>query len=246
LAGLTTFNREEFLAERFRYKAGEHVTILGPTGSGKTQLAYQLLGATAHPKLPGLVVVTKPRDATVEAWSKRTGFTRTRSWPPPFMPLRQPPGWVLWPKHRFDMDPDVDDLHIAEQVCSLLHRSYKSGNKIVFADEVQELCELQVPVSQRRRLNPERRLITLWARGRSMKAGLWAASQRPANIPLHAYSSPEHLFLAFDNDKRDRDRFRDIGGGHDPALIDRTVQGLDAFQFLYLRRTGRKACIIDG
>jgi hypothetical protein len=79
-----------------------------------------------------------------------------------------------------------------------------------------------------------------------MKTGLWAASQRPANIPLHAYSSPEHLFLAFDNDKRDRDRFRDIGGGHDPVLIDRTVQALGAFQFLYLRRTGRKACIIDG
>ena len=60
-----SFPRDDFLSRRWRYRAGEHVTILGPTGSGKTYLGYQLLEKVATPKLPGIVLVMKPRDATV-------------------------------------------------------------------------------------------------------------------------------------------------------------------------------------
>ena len=39
--------REEFVTQRWHYEPGEHVTLLAPTGNGKTTLAYELLNVTA-------------------------------------------------------------------------------------------------------------------------------------------------------------------------------------------------------
>lgn len=235
VTGLTIFGRDEFLSERWRYRAGEHVTILGPTGTGKTHLAYQLLGATARPGLPGVVLVMKPRDATVGRWSKTVGFRRVRTWPPgPVWPWQQKPsGWVLWPRHRFD--PDLDNPHLYEQFRRAMLDSYRRGDRILFADEIAGISN---------ELALHRESTTLWQRGRSMGAGVWAASQRPTHIPLLAYSSAEHLFLFADPDKRDRDRYAEIGGV-DPVLIVAAVTRLQQYQCLYVRRTGARMCILD-
>ena len=79
---VTYFERDDFIKNYFRYAPGEHVTILGPTGSGKTTRAYQLLAEVATPELPGIVLVMKPRDATAVKWNKKLGFKRVRNWPP--------------------------------------------------------------------------------------------------------------------------------------------------------------------
>ena len=50
--------REEFLADYWTYKSGEHVTLIAPTQSGKTTLAFQLLARSAGPSLPAVVLVT--------------------------------------------------------------------------------------------------------------------------------------------------------------------------------------------
>src|SRR5512139_3555046 len=143
LPEVVRFEREEFLAARWTYEQGEHV---------------------ATPKLPGIVLVMKPRDATVTRWTKSAGFRRVRSWPPaPVLPgMRRPPGYVVWPKHTFD--PDVDDYNLYREFRRVMLDSYRRGNRIVFADEMYGISS---------ELNLNREAVTLWTRGRSMGTGVW-------------------------------------------------------------------------
>lgn len=236
------FERDVFLSRIWApsYQDGEHVSILAPTGGGKTHLANQLLAASAHPQRPAISLVMKPRDDTVRRFMKGSGHRRVRAWPPNAATESArdawrggpAPGYVLWPKHRFD--PDVDEPEHYRIFRRALLDSYKRGRRIVFADEVYSLVH---------ELGLKRELITLWTKGRSMQTGLWGATQRPRDVPLHMYSQAEHLFLANDPDKSSRDRFGEIGGV-DPRLVADTVVQLPRYWWLYIRRTDRVMCVI--
>ena len=233
--GITRMPREEFLSDAWDYNSGEHVTILGPTNSGKTYLAYQLLGETATPKLPAVVLVMKPRDSTVDKWSKTVKFRKTRVWPPTpsIWNQERPRGWLLWP--RFTMDPDRDDAELYRQFRRCMLDSYKKGNRIVFADEAYSLSD---------ELGLDKELVTLWTKGRSMDCGLWVASQKPTHIPLWAYSMAEHMFIHNDPDARARKRYDEIGGV-DPRLVESTIMRLARHEFLYIRRRDGAMCVIE-
>lgn len=230
-------SRDDFIHDVFapHYEAGEHVTIIGPTKSGKTTVAYQMLDAVATPDLPGLVLVLKPRDDTVKEFSKLTGFKKTETWPPVWNRGwrkksgglgKKRRGWVIWPKHSL-RDIKQDNAYLAASFGRVLTDSYRRGNRIVFADEV-------VGLSKDLGLTTE--LEAIWSRGRSLGCGLWAASQRPFHAPQLMYSSAEHIILFFDPDKRDRDRFKEIGG-IDPDLVNHAVLSLKKHEFLYIGRS---------
>lgn len=225
---ITQLERDDFIDNYFEYTPGEHLTIVGPTGSGKTWLGYQLLAATAHEELPAVVLVMKPKDKTVTKFSKQNNYRVINNWPP-LPSIWNPgkkPGYVVWPK--FTYDPDVDDELQWEIFRRTLLDCYKKGNYIIFADETYSLAE---------ELGLKKELTTLWTKARSMNTGLWSATQRPTYVPLWAYSGAEHLFLAKDPDKKARDRFAEIGGV-DPEIIKTTVMNLPKHHWLYIRRSG--------
>lgn len=231
-----TVPRAVFLTpgKRWRYKPGEHVSFLGPTGYGKTTFAFQLLDITATPKLPAVVLAMKPRDDTVTKFAKRAGFRTVRTWPPPpsiFQP-RRTPGWVVWPPHTFN--EDVDDRVHEEVFGRSLRMNYQRGDRIVFADEAYGLSH---------ELGLEKALVRIWTRGRSMGCGLWAATQKPTHVPLWMYSQAEHLFLSHDPDKRARLRFTEIGGV-DPDLVASVVARLQKYHWLYIRRSDQTMCVV--
>lgn len=234
---VTIFDREHFLTRRWRYAAGEHVSLLGPTQSGKTTLAYQLAERSSSPTLPAVVLVMKPRDKTVTSWNKRLGYMRVRGWPPPPWDGRlwraRPAGYTLWPRHSFDFDRD--NMTMSEEFHRAILDSYKKGDRILFADEVWGLVH---------ELGLRKDLESVWSRGASMGCGLWAATQRPSHVPLHMYSQAHHLFASHDPDKRSRDRLAEIGGV-DPDLVKAVVLGLRKYQWLYIRRDGPALCVID-
>jgi hypothetical protein len=232
-SGVAVVDREEFISSRFRYEPGQHVTFLGRTDSGKTTLAYQLIEHVSSPKLPAVSLVVKPKSPTVNRWAKKLGHPIVRQWPPPMQTFRaRPPGWVFWPKHSFD--PDKDDAMLYERMRRALHESYKHGKRIVFADETLGLSDLGL----------DRTLVALWTRGREMNAGLWAATQKPSHIPLYAYNQATHLFLAYESDKRGRQRFSELAG-FDPRLIEEIVLGLRKWEWLYINQDDRTMCIVS-
>lgn len=234
LPAVATFSREEFLTRRFAYAPGEHVSFLGPTRCGKTTLAFQLLERVTDPRLQGVVLVMKPRDAVVTAWTKRLNYRRTGTWPPLPSPGRPPNGYTLWPKPSHDFERDDERMRTEFQ--RAIRGTYRSRRKFVlFADEVWGLDN---------ELKLGRDLIRVWSRGASMDCGLWGATQRPSDVPLWMYSMAHHLFLAYEPDKRGRDRFAEIGGV-DPDLVKHTVMRLQKFQLLYIRREGPALCVID-
>lgn len=238
---LDWLDREEFLASRFRYRSGEHVTFLGPTGSGKTTLGYQLLARVARPKLPAVVLASKPRDKTVVQFSTESRFRTVKTWPPAWTPWKEmkPPGWTLWPPHSL-VDPVADDIRIYWEFRRAMLDSYKRGDRILFADELMALRDIKPPKNEP---SLERFAITLWTRGRSMGCAMWGGSQKPTHVPLWAYNQAEHLFLHNDPDKRARDRFDEIGGV-DPGMVKAEVMRLPKHHFLYIRRDGPRICVI--
>lgn len=236
-AGVQVIPREEFIHERFRYDAGEHTTVLGPTGYGKTELCNELVAEVASPELPALMLAAKPRDDTMKKWMAHLDAKLVKEWPPKKKLLERwheenPAFYTVWPDHTFD--PDVDDAHLYDVFRAALLESYKTGNRIISADELLGLTEIGLG----------KELRTLWTRGRSMGTGLFGASQKPTDIPTYAYGQAAHLFLANDPDKRSRDRFKEIGGV-DPKLVEACVMSLAKYQWLYIRRDGPKMCIVD-
>lgn len=232
---LRRFERDEFLAERWRYRAGQHVTILGPTNWGKTTLAYQLLEHAAHPKLPAHVLVMKPRDATVRSFSRAQRYRTVRTWPPVRNPFAaQPSGYTLWPLHKPTLDIDADNHKLYAQFLNVLRDCYRRGNSIVFCDEVAGLAGLPNPRGAPR---IDDALIAIWQRGRAMGTGLWSASQRPAYVPLDAYTNAGHMFLGRDMDKRSRDRYSEISGIN-PKELSTAVLDLAKWEWVYIQVDG--------
>lgn len=233
-AGVVTFPRQEFIQERFRHAAGEHVTVLGPTGWGKTRLLNELAEEVSHPELPAIFLAAKPRDKTMTAWTKRVGARQVKTWPPrrKWLGEKSPSAYTLWPEHTFD--PDVDDENLYQNFRNAILESYRTGNRIIVADELLELTHLGLT----------REMVALWTRGRSMEVSLFGASQKPTDIPTYAYGQAAHIFLGNDPDERSRKRFSEIGGV-DPRLVRDLVSGLEKFQWLYIRRDGPKMCIVD-
>ncbi len=235
MSALATIPRADFPGRFFRYESGEHVTVVGPTGCGKSWLVFELLKVTATPKRPAVYLVKKPRDSLITSNGKKLGFRTIRNWPPTpsIWHPRKPPGWLLWPKTRFDQK--VDRPHKGGIFAKALMDSYKTGDRIVVADDGYGLSEL---------LSLREDLIEMWTEARSMDAGLWTMFQKPSHVPLWAYSQAEHLFLFKDPDKRARERFAEIGG-LDPDLIKDSVMNLEKHQCVYIRRDGPRMCIID-
>lgn len=221
---------DEFLMT-FDWRLGEHVSLIGSTGKGKTTLGMAILPF----RRAVCVWSSKPTDDTIDryvttskwrATTDRRPYRLITHWPPPPGEYRV----VLRPKPpSFDAGRSVRWAEFHGCISAVM--SPKGGNWCLFLDDTYYLCEM---------LGMTRDLEEAWVMGRSHGVSIVAATQRPANIPLLAYQAT-HLLLWKENDDRNLKRLSEIATA-DTKLIAATVQGLGPHQVLYVNSaTGRTA-----
>ena len=241
--GLWVFSRADFAQQRFYYKPGEHVVFGGPTQRGKTTFAFDLLEVVATPELPAYVAVSKPKDPVTERRGRELGFRRVADWPAPMkvneMWDGKPPGYLIWPKFG-SMDDDVE--RCAEVTRKLIQDRYTAGVKnkrgILVMDDTMVKSKL---------MGLDREMTTILAMSGAMGIGQWTFVQKPTDsgrAAIWSYGASEHLFLLKDPDRRNQQRYDEIGGV-DPQFVRDATNNLKPFQFLYIKRTESFACVVD-
>lgn len=210
--GWPQFNREW----RHRFRQGEHVTVIGPTGCGKTFLSRELVKARNHVVAIGI----KHRDDTLNDLTKQ-GWTKVSTW------KRRPPSArqvILWPR-----DDDIYRRMDTQRKVfgDLLQDAFRVGGWCIWSDELRYMTDI---------IGLKKPYIQLYVTGRSNNISLVSAAQRPAHVPLEAYSQAQHLFLFRTGDERDLARMGGLNGTSAKQVAN-TVADLPHHHFLYVNLT---------
>lgn len=242
--GIWIIPRKSFAQYRWTYKAGQHVVFAGPTQNGKTKLAFELLEFTATPGMPAYVAVSKPKDPVSSQEGARLGYRRVAIYPfPPkikeFLKEGKPSGYLIWP----DMaDPNTAVENASITTSRLIDGVYSDGAK-----NKKAILVLDDTVTKSKILGLDRQMVKVLTMSGAMGIGGWFFVQKPTgagDTALWSFSQSDHVFIARDPDKRNRERYTEIGG-FDSKEVERICMTLERFQFLYLEREHRYMCIVD-
>lgn len=206
------------------WERGQHVSILGPTGSGKTHLILKgLLPLWDDPERPSkagrvLFLDAKERDPLLRGFATQVshfpGAAERR--------FREGRPWF-----RLKIPSLLSGADRAEQrlvAYQALRGVYKDGDWLLVIDEVRPLINL----------NLTDYLIELWERGRSAGVTVLAGTQAPRFLPGHLYDQPSWIYIGRALDDRTRLRLREIGGKTDD--IKRAVSDLRKHEFAVVHR----------
>jgi hypothetical protein len=210
---VTIIHWEDFL-RRFKWKQGEHVTIIGPTGSGKTWLAESILPIRDFVA----VMITKKKDPMISKFVKG-GYRQLKDWKD--IPHEIAPRVLIKPPFAKD---EPMERNQRDAFAYAFDKAFTQGHWTLYADELPYVIdELKLAHKVKRQLN----------QGRSQKSSLVSSAQRPAFLPLLAYSAATHLFFFRTTDETDLKRIGGLGGVSN-KLIRELVQVLQSHQVLYL------------
>lgn len=207
----------------FKWNQGEHVTLIGHTGSGKTELLLRLL-----PRRSNIVVFgTKGRDETMDQLltnppgsvtkREREGYKRIKSW------ASMPQTDIGYVHKRVILWPDITGIEAEDRqrlkavFLNAMSSIYRAGGWCLAVDEISFMSDML-------RLDGE--LKFMLQQGRSSGMSLIGGTQRPAYIPLAFYQSATHLFLWRENDTTNLKRLAEISGHVNKRAIIRAVQEL--------------------
>lgn len=149
-----------------RWKQGEHVIIIGDTGSGKTYLESKLLDLRDHV----IVVKTKPDDIKFDGFRKIKKYTD-------LMDLKT---------NRFVLDTGFDQGLQRLHITSAINLAWKQEGWTIAVDETYYWTSV---------LRLERQLNMLLTQGRSKHLTIVAGMQRPAWVSRFALSQATHAFI---------------------------------------------------
>lgn len=208
---------------RREFRQGDHVAIIGPTGSGKTHIAFEVAELRSYV----LVVACKPRDPLIDE-------ARTRGyWLIPGNELEIPrmdgkplhPRVIYWPRlserarrklHRHEM-LRAEKAMQKPLVGGAIGYVRDLGHWSLVLDEGTWIC---------RDLNLQRDVDMALMHFRTLRSSVIILGQRPSWMGRYTLSQPTFLFLFNTNDGDDLKSLGNISGV-DRRLVQDLVGGLD-------------------
>jgi hypothetical protein len=213
--GMPPYVRWDRFLERFDWRQGQHVTLVGTTGSGKTTLARQIL-----PRREFVVVLaTKAKDSSLYDPLLRQGYELVEKFDPN---PREHPRVIFRP--RLSAPTSEGRAEQKEAFRLALIDVFATGGWCVYADEVRYLTQY---------LGLQTEFETLWLQGRSLGVSLIVGTQRPVSIPLLAFDSADHLFLWRNTDRVNIQRMAEFAGASVEAARY-TIPRLPRHEALYI------------
>lgn len=216
--------RFDVFMREWRWRQGEHITTIGPTGSGKTVLNRQLLRRRDFTVVLGV----KNRDPELYQPFQADGYELVHTFDP-FVPDDA--------EYRRVLFVPLTDHHGAagrqeksRKFRQALNDVMDTGRWCVYGDDIAWLAD-------QLKLSPE--LEELWMLGRSEGISVVASSQEPVNIPVMAYGAATHLFLFKNPDLYRAKRMAELTGLN-REVTQATILALPDHEFLYVNKsTGR-------
>lgn len=221
MANVERISWDEFLSQ-FQWKQGEHVTLLGPTGMGKTTLAEEILPLRKYVAVFG----TKAKDSSLDKLL-RNGFIKTEEWPPPPYAERV----ILWPSMRSVHYKREQQIEFYKALSDI----YTAGGWAVYLDELRYICDT---------LKLSELVEVLWQQGRSNNISVIGSNQRPRFVPLNAYDQATHLFVWNFNDRENTKRLSEISG-LDVKEVSGVISGLPKYDVLYINANTHEMVITN-
>jgi energy-coupling factor transporter ATP-binding protein EcfA2 len=237
-----TLSRKDFLHEfRNDYSDGQHVTLLGPTGRGKTTLGGQMLVVVVSPERKAVILhgKIKGRDRTIPKLAEAGNFRIISAWPPGKLTGRNGNGYILRPLDKPGETQAEENQLLHDEFQKAIRANYHTSSKKPRITVIDESHQAQHDLKLKSDI--EGPLM----RGAPDNA-CWNFVQRGRFVSYHCYDAAEHLIIFYDSDDSNQQRYAEIGDvdPHEILAItanlkrERVADGRTISQALYIRRGG--------
>jgi len=236
---------EDFSDPDTGFAQGDHITIIGPTGTGKTHLALELAKLRTY----SIFIALKPADPLITELLSQ-GYFLTPKMEVPYYENPAGSGIYVPLYNRVLYWPRLSDEVVRrlppEQILTAEKRMQKPSvqGAIGYVRRNRRWCLILDEATWiARDLGLQRDLDSALFTFRTLEASLILAGQRPAWMGQYALSQPTHLFLFQTAHTNDIKALGDIAG----VNYDRVVQTVSTLDFnkhevLYVNTHTRDMC----